>query len=122
CPSLARPSRYCKTAQVAPPWCGSLAIMPLRRTVCLRESMTFSRRDADLLDQTPQHLVRVEILVGQRPGRPAVVRVIRDDALGAGEGVVQRAEGNQPRADGVMAAKAGVLDQSGLARGQVANR
>ena len=46
--------------------------------------------------------------------------VVGRDRLGTGDGLVERPEGQEPLAGGDRAAEAGVLDERGLSRGEVA--
>src|SRR5262245_30755480 len=93
CPSRQRPRTYWRTAQVAPPWCGSAAIMPLT----MMESLSIDLRvDADLTQKTSEDFVGIEELAGDRPRRAAMTVIIREDSLGPGGGLVERAERDEP--------------------------
>lgn len=66
-----------------------------------------------------QHLVGIEIRLGQRTGGARVPIVVSGDGLGAGYGVVERAKWNEALADGIVSAESGVLHEAGLPGGQV---
>src|SRR6516165_9779754 len=123
-PSRRNPSRYWRTAQVAPPWSGTAAIIPLKRM--MGEPLPgLSIRSGDktrLLEQPAQDPIRIEIRLGDRAGGSGMLRVVACDPLGAGDGFLHRAEGHQALAHRVVAAEASVLHEYRSARGQVADR
>src|SRR5262245_33999823 len=95
--------------------------MPLRRTVSRGEDMLCSGGKARVVEEASEDLVGGKVLLGDRPGRPAVGVVVRGDPFGARRRLVRGAEGDEAFADGEAAAEAGILDEGGLARGQVAD-
>src|SRR5215207_3061483 len=119
CPSSRRPRRYCRTAQVAPPWYGTPAIMPLKRIVRRRRVIALSRGHADVVKQACKNTIGIEILLGEGTGSSAMVLVVPRNIRGAGFGLFQGAKRQQTFADWEVATETRVLDQYRLARGEV---
>src|SRR5215213_1359716 len=73
-----------------------------------------SPRAVDLLEQAGQHLVGVEIRLGEGARGLRMPCVVAGDLLGSTHGLIESPERQQPVADGVVAAEPGVLDQRGF--------
>src|SRR6059036_195167 len=77
---------------------------------------------ARLLDQAGQHLVRIEVLVGDGARRLRMPVVVALDLLDRGRRLLHGPEGEEALSDGQDVAEAGVLDDHGPAGGEVTGR
>ena len=71
------------------------------------------------LEQAPEHLVRVEVLLGDLARSAAVAWVVSIQLLDGGQHVVFGLEGEEAPAGGKKATEAGVLRDHRTARGEV---
>src|SRR5438552_2825762 len=77
-----------------------------------RPEQTISRCNTDLLDQTAQHLIRIEILLGDSARSAGVRVIVVGDPLGAGNGLIQRVKCHQAFAYRKTATEAGVFSKN----------
>src|SRR3954470_4062444 len=75
--------------------CGSPMSRLTSRPNELAAFRPFASPDAEFGQQPAQHLVRVEVLLGDGPGRPAMAGVVAVDRFHTRRGLVDRREGQQ---------------------------
>src|SRR5213594_2631270 len=84
-----------------------------------RPEHTSSRCNTDFFDQTAQHLIRIEILLGDSARSAGVLLIIVGDQIGASHSFIQRVKCYQSLAYRKRAAEAGIFSKYWPSAGKI---